>query len=64
MRKIHYYLRSITFLEIKEKVLKANKNEDRAGDVAQAVALSPGMRAARVRSSAPHTNTDVVSTEN
>uniref|UniRef100_A0A8C9PI98 Ubiquitin carboxyl-terminal hydrolase n=1 Tax=Spermophilus dauricus TaxID=99837 RepID=A0A8C9PI98_SPEDA len=29
-----------------------------AGDVAQAVARSPGMRAARVRSSAPHTNKD------
>ncbi len=34
-----------------------------AGDVAQAVARSPGMRAARVRSSAPHTNKDVVSAE-
>ncbi len=36
----------------------------RAGDVAQAVARSPGMRAARVRSSSPHTNKDVVSAEN
>ncbi len=35
-----------------------------AGDVAQAVARSPGMRAARVRSSAPHTNKDVVSAKN
>ncbi|KAG3278413.1 hypothetical protein H1C71_005356 [Ictidomys tridecemlineatus] len=37
---------------------------DGAGDVAQAVARSPGMRAAQVRSSAPHTNKDVVSAEN
>ncbi|XP_058436708.1 mitotic checkpoint protein BUB3 isoform X1 [Marmota monax] len=35
-----------------------------AGDVAQVVARSPGMRAAWVRSSAPHTNKDVVSTDN
>ncbi len=35
-----------------------------AGDVAQEVARSPGTRAARVRSSAPHTNKDVVSAEN
>uniref|UniRef100_A0A8C5YSJ1 Uncharacterized protein n=1 Tax=Marmota marmota marmota TaxID=9994 RepID=A0A8C5YSJ1_MARMA len=32
----------------------------RAGDVAQAVVRSPDMRAARVRSLAPHTNKDVV----
>ncbi len=38
--------------------------ENRAGDVAQEVAHSPGMRAAGVLSSAPHTNKDVVSAEN
>ncbi len=32
-----------------------------AGGVAQPVARSPGMPAAQVRSSAPHTNEDVVS---
>ncbi len=40
---------------------KKKKKKKGAGDVAQAVARSPGMRAARVRSSAPHTNKDVAS---
>ncbi len=42
----------------------STETKDRAGDVAQAVAHSPSMRAARVRSSAPRTNKDVVSAEN
>ncbi len=34
-----------------------------AGDVAQVVARSPGVRVARVRTSAPHTNKSVVSAD-
>uniref|UniRef100_A0A8C9PUX3 Small nuclear ribonucleoprotein E n=1 Tax=Spermophilus dauricus TaxID=99837 RepID=A0A8C9PUX3_SPEDA len=45
-------------------MLKGDNMTLGAGDVAQVVARSPGMRAARVRSSAPHTNKDVVSAEN
>ncbi len=54
---LRFHLTSVRMAIIK-------KTNNRAGDVAQAVARSPGMRAAGVRSSAPHTNKDVVSAEN
>uniref|UniRef100_A0A8D2HDF3 ENTH domain-containing protein n=1 Tax=Urocitellus parryii TaxID=9999 RepID=A0A8D2HDF3_UROPR len=57
------------FLKVAEvqkstSIQEFSKSMQGAGDVAQAVVRSPGMRAARVQSSAPHTNKDVVSAEN
>ncbi len=51
-------------LVLQEIVIKTKVRQCTAGDVAQAVVRSPGMYAARVQSSAPHTDKDVVSAEN